>query len=118
MRFVPMPTFLPGSVRKYEQAIVDVDAILNAFTGVSEPQWAHRRRIDYLPCDDRSEPLLVQYGQMIGRSVRENSGLPASIGIADNKFAAYMAAETTQPHCLRVVTDHPADFLATIPCTH
>ncbi|MCO5193075.1 MAG: hypothetical protein M9930_07265 [Anaerolineae bacterium] len=111
----PYADFLPGSVRKYEQAIVDVDAILNAFTGVSEPQWTYPAAIDYLPCDDRREPLLVQYGQMIGRSVRENSGLPASIGIADNKFAAYMAAKLTQPHCLRVVTDHPADFLATIP---
>lgn len=111
----PYAEFLPCSVRRYEQAIVDVDAVLNAFTGVSEPQWTYPAAIDYLPCADRREPLLVQYGQMIGRSLRENSGLPVSIGIGGNKFTAYMAAKLTQPHCLRVVTDNPADFLATIP---
>jgi DNA polymerase-4 len=111
----PYAEFLPGSQRRYEQAIVEVDSVLNGFTGVSEPQWTYPAAIDYLPCDDQHERRLMQYGQMIGRTVRENSGLPVSIGIGGNKFTAYMAAKLTRPEHMRVVSEHPAHFLAPIP---
>lgn len=110
----PRAKFLPSAPRKYQQTLVNVDELLNQFMGVSEPVWTYPAVVDYLPCDDGRVSLLEQYARMIGQTVRQESGLPSSIGIGENKFTAYMAAKMTAPNHLRVVATCSHDFLAPI----
>lgn len=59
-----------------------------------------------------------QIGQKIRREIREQFGLPATVGIADRKFIAKIASTRAKPDGLLLVPPHRRlEFLHTLPVT-
>lgn len=111
----PHAAFLPAAAHAYQRTVGEVDTILQMFTDRVEPRWTYPATVYYVACADEPEPRLHQIGQLLGRMVRDESGLPPAVGIGTNKFIAYMAAKLTQPHHLRVAVNEADAFLAAVP---
>lgn len=112
----PTGVFLPTAERSYRHSAVEINDLLNLFSDRIEPRWTYPSIVYYVACYDEKRQPLIRFGMELGRAVRRESGLHASIGIGANKFLSYAAAKQTQIDRLRLISDaEQATFLANMP---
>ena len=115
VRRCPDGVFLPVNGRRYQLASREVMAILRRFTPQVEPI-----SIDEAFLDVTGSTQLFGDGPSIARAIktaiREEVGLPSSVGVASTKLVAKIASDLRKPDGLVVV--EPGDeaaFLAPLP---
>jgi len=115
VRRCPDGVFLPVDGRRYQQASRDVMAILRRFTPQVEPI-----SIDEAFLDVTGSRQLFGEGPEIAvaikTAIREDVGLPSSVGVATTKLVAKIASDLRKPDGLVVVAPgDEAAFLAPLP---
>jgi DNA polymerase-4 len=115
VRRCPDGVFLPVDGRRYQQASREVMAILRRFTPQVEPI-----SIDEAFLDVTGSRQLFGDGRAIAESIkqaiRDDVGLPASVGVASTKLVAKIASDLQKPDGLVVVPlGDEASFLAPLP---
>jgi DNA polymerase IV len=115
VRRCPDGVYLPVDGRRYQQASRDVMAILRRFTPQVEPI-----SIDEAFLDVTGSRQLFGGGRDIAlaikTAIREDVGLPASVGVATTKLVAKIASDLRKPDGLVVVEPgEEAAFLAPLP---
>jgi len=116
-RKCPHAVFLPPRMRRYEQASRQIFSIFERFTPFIEPL-----SLDEAFMDMSGAGRIFGNGKSIAIKIRETikteTGLTASIGVASNKFLAKIASDLNKPDGLTVVPESSADirtFLAPLP---
>jgi DNA polymerase-4 len=114
-RLCPQGVFLPVNGRKYQAVSRDVMAILRRFTPLIQPI-----SIDEAFLDVTASRALFGDGETIARTikrtVRDEVGLTASVGVATTKLVAKIASDLRKPDGLVVVAPGgEAAFLAPLP---
>lgn len=112
----PHAVFLPPDMERYRADSDRLFALLETFTPHVEPVSIDEAFLDLTGCpavggagptpgearDEAGEPGLA-FARAIRRRIRERLGLPASIGVAPNKFLAKLASELAKPDGVRRV---------------
>ena len=115
LRLCPQGVFLPVDGRKYQSVSRDVMEILRRFTPQVQPV-----SIDEAFLDVTASRALFGDGEAIGRTIRrsilDEVGLTASVGVATTKLVAKVASDLRKPDALVVVPPgEEASFLAPLP---
>lgn len=96
VRLCPQAIFIEGNFRRYREASKKFMAILADFTPFIEPMGLDEAYLDVTGFDS----LYGSIGEMaveIKRRIRDELGLPASVGIASSKTVAKVACEQSKP---------------------
>jgi len=114
-RLCPEGVFLPVNMDKYAGVSREIMAVLAGFTPLVEPL-----SIDEAFLDVTASRALHGDGAVIARAIkvliRASVSLPASVGVASNKFIAKVASDLRKPDGLVVVEPGgEAEFLAPLP---
>jgi DNA polymerase-4 len=114
-RLCPDGVFLPVDMDKYAAVSSEVMDVLAGFTPLVEPM-----SIDEAFLDVTASRALHGDGPAIAREIkakiRGRVDLPASVGVASNKFVAKVASDLEKPDGLVVVPPgREAEFLAPLP---
>jgi len=114
-RLCPEGVFLPVDMDKYAGVSREIMAVLAAFTPLVEPL-----SIDEAFLDVTASRALHGDGAAIARGIkaqiRASVDLPASVGVASNKFVAKVASDLRKPDGLVIVEPGgEAEFLAQLP---
>ena len=114
-RLCPEGVFLPVNMDKYAGVSREIMAVLAGFTPLVEPL-----SIDEAFLDVTASRALHGDGAVIARAIKVqisvNVSLPASVGVASNKFIAKVASDLRKPDGLVVVDPgDEAAFLAKLP---
>lgn len=114
-RRLPRARYLPPDMAKYSAKSKEVFAILDEFSPQVEPLSVDEAFMDI-------SGLRLHYGSPaeVGSALRERvkdqAGLPASVGIAAVKFLAKMASKAAKPDGMRVIEKgSEPQFLAPLP---
>lgn len=125
----PHSHFVPATLPRYQGAAGEVVDVLTDFTHLVEPEnlWQPPERAQpYLTAATRCLPAhyyvdleslplreATPLSQEIGRTVRSETRLAPSVGLAADRFTAQVAATLGRPNHLRPVTpETEQDFLA------
>jgi DNA polymerase-4 len=125
----PHSHFVPAALPRYQGAAGEVVDVLTDFTHLVEPEnlWQPPERAQpYLTAATRCLPAhyyvdleslplreATPLSQEIGRTVRSETRLAPSVGLAADRFTAQVAATLGRPNHLRPVTpETERDFLA------
>ena len=114
-RLCPEGVFLPVDMDKYAAVSREIMAVLAGFTPLVEPL-----SIDEAFLDVTASRALHGDGAAIARAIkgriRASVSLPASVGVASNKFVAKVASDLRKPEGLVIVEPGgEAAFLAPLP---
>ncbi|MGE5372244.1 MAG: DNA polymerase IV [Solirubrobacterales bacterium] len=104
----PDGIFLPVDMKRYEAAAREVFAILIEYTPVIERLSIDEAFLDISGCEKLFGDART-IGEAIRTRVRQETGLPVSVGISGNKFLAKLATELAKPDGLRVIRPEAAD---------
>jgi len=101
-RLCPQARFLAPDHRAYSTASEEVFAVFASFTPLVEPLSVDEAFLDIggLRLAYRSPE---EVGAALRRAVREQTGLPASVGLATNKLLAKLASRVAKPDGLFLV---------------
>jgi DNA polymerase-4 len=106
-RLCPHAVIVPGRHQRYRELSDQVFAILERFTPLIQPLSIDEAFLDITgslralgPADD--------IARRIKQTIRRETGLTASIGVAPNKFLAKLASDLEKPDGLTIIT--PADI--------
>ena len=111
----PQAIFLPSSFHRYQEASEQFLAILADFTPDIEPAGIDEAYLDLSGFEPLYGPALVT-ARHIKERVREELGLPASVGIAGSKVTAKVASDLAKPDgLLEVAPSGDRSFLAPLP---
>ena len=115
MRLCPHGIFLPGRMSRYVELSDQIFEIFHRFTPLVEPL-----SIDEAFLDVGGSTLLfgnpVEIAKKIRQTVREETGLTVSAGVAPSKFVAKIASDINKPDGLTVVSpDRVREFLDPLP---
>jgi len=117
VRRCPEAVFMPPRMARYQEVSGVVFAIFDRFTPLVEPL-----SIDEAFLDVTGSQTLFGSGedmaQAIRRTIREETGLTASVGVASNKYLAKLASDMNKPDGLMVVPrsrEKIIAFLAPLP---
>jgi DNA polymerase-4 len=114
-RLCPGLAFVPGHFREYQRLGDQVMDVLGAFTPVVERVSIDEAFLDVAGARRLFGPP-IDIATAIRRRVREDVGLPLSIGVARTKHLAKVASQVAKPDGLVVVgPDDEAEFLARLP---
>ncbi|MDR9449787.1 MAG: DNA polymerase IV [Acidimicrobiia bacterium] len=114
-RLCPKAVVLPPDHRKYRVASEEVFAIFRSFTPLVEGLSLDEAFLDVSGLRHHY-PDAVAVGSEIRARLRTELNLPASVGIATNKFLAKLASEAAKPDGLRhVPADQTLMFLHSLP---
>ncbi len=109
--------FLPGRMARYKEVSREIMKIFDSFTPFVEPL-----SIDEAFLDVTGSQRLMGDGLTIAKalkqSVKEQTGLSCSVGVAPNKFLAKIASDLNKPDGLTLVpfdADQIIKFLAPLP---
>ena len=114
-RLCPQGCFVPVDMEKYRHVSHQVMAILSDFSPIVEPVSVDEAFID-LTGTDRLFGSFADAARSIKRRIRDELALPASAGLAANKFIAKVASDLRKPDGFVVVP--PGDeaiFLEPLP---
>lgn len=117
VRMCPPLIVVPPSHGRYEEVSSSVFAIFRSFTPLVEGLSLDEAFLDVsgLRLHYRSP---VDVGEAIRSTVRSELDLPASVGVASNKFIAKLASEHAKPDDLtHVPADTQLDFLHGLPAS-
>ena len=115
----PSAEILPPSLPFYERSAQELTRWLLDFTHRVEPRPTRPALAFYVDGELSAENRAITFSQEIGRTLREQSHLAPAIGIANNKFAAYLAAKFA--HAGRVLPISAAattQFVQKVPLYH
>ncbi len=113
-RRCPDVIFVRPRMKRYQEVSQQVFQIFEHFTPLVEPLSVDEAFLDVTG----SEKLFgsgVEIGEQIRRTIREKTGLTASVGVAPNKFLAKLASDMDKPDGLTLVPfsrEAIVDFLA------
>lgn len=115
LRLAPNAVVVEPSHGKYTEASREVMAIFESVTPLVQPL-----SIDEAFLDVSGALKLIgsptHIGELLRRRVRDEQGLPCSVGIAETMFVAKLATNAAKPDGLRVVPrDLTLDFLHPLP---
>ena len=114
-RLCPAAVVLPPDHRKYRTASEQVFGIFRSFTPLVEGLSLDEAFLDVAGLR-RHYPHPIAIGIEIRAHLRQELGLPASVGIATNKFLAKLASEAAKPDGIRhVPADETPAFLHPLP---
>jgi DNA polymerase-4 len=114
-RLCPQAVVLPPDHRKYRTASEQVFRIFRSFTPLVEGLSLDEAFLEVAGLR-RHYPDAVAIGIEIRARLREELELPASVGVATNKFLAKLASEAAKPDGLRhVPVDETLAFLHSLP---
>ena len=122
----PQALFLAVDMAKYRAVSSQLFEILETFTPQVEPISIDEAFLDLTGCpppagaEHPSEPESLPHavGRIIRARIRELLQLPASVGVAPNKFLAKLASELAKPDGLRHIGAAEAEaVLAPLPLT-
>lgn len=115
VRLCPQAIFLEGNFHRYRQASHRFMAILADFTPFIEPMGLDEAYLDVTGFESLHGSIR-QMAVKIKRRIKEELGLPASVGIASNKVMAKVACEQSKPDgLLEVPKGGERAFLAPLP---
>jgi len=104
LRLCPQAVVLPVRGRRYREVSERVFELLGRYTPLVEPLSIDEAFLDVTGCE-----RLFGGAEAIARSikhdVRDEIGLPASVGVAPNKFLAKLASDLRKPDGLVVITE-------------
>ncbi len=118
-RLCPHATFLPVNMRRYQEISRQVFAILERFTPLVEPLSVDEAFLD-VTGSRRLFGTGPEIARLIKDTIRRETGLTASVGVAPNKFLAKLSSDLNKPDGLTVVPDTReaiTAFLAPLPVT-
>ena len=111
----PQAIYLPGNFHLYGEASEQFLAILADFTPDVEPAGMDEAYLDISGFEPIYGPAPVT-GERIRKRIKEELGLPASVGIAGSKVAAKVASDLAKPDgLLEVPPAGDCSFLSTLP---
>lgn len=96
----PGAVFLPVDYREYSRVSVKIKNILKQYSTVLEDVGIDEAYLDISASGESSEGL----AQKIKQSIRQETGLSCSVGIAPNKLLAKIASDMQKPDGLTVIT--------------
>lgn len=115
LRLCPHAILLPGRHRIYGEYSARVMRILREITPLVEPLSIDEAFMDVTGCE-RLWGRPLEIGAMVRRRIREEVGLPSSVGIATNKLVAKIACGQGKPEGLVLVPPgQEAAYLAPLP---
>ena len=109
----PSAVFLPPDMARYRAESARLFDLLETFTPQIEPISVDEAFLDLTGCPVPAAPedaphraaehteTGVRFGRAIRRRIRVRLGLPASVGVAPNKFLAKVASELAKPDGVR-----------------
>ena len=107
-RLCPQAVFLPGRMKRYQEVSRQIMNIFDSFSPLVE-----QLSVDEAFLDISGMELLAGSERDIGfkvkRSIKEKTGLTASVGIAPNKFLAKLASDMQKPDGLVVIRAEEAE---------
>ena len=107
-RLCPQAVFLPGRMKRYQEVSRQIMNIFDSFSPLVE-----QLSVDEAFLDISGMELLAGSERDIGfkvkRSIKEKTGLTASVGIAPNKFLAKLASDMQKPDGLLVIRAEEAE---------
>ena len=104
LRLCPRAVVLPVRGRRYRQVSERVFELLGRYTPLVEPLSIDEAFLDVTGCE-RLFGGAEAIARSIKRDVRDEIGLPASVGVAPNKFLAKLASDLRKPDGLVVITE-------------
>ena len=104
LRLCPQAVVLPVRGRRYRQVSERVFELLGRYTPLVEPLSIDEAFLDVTGCE-RLFGGAEAIARSIKRDVRDEIGLPASVGVAPNKFLAKLASDLRKPDGLVVITE-------------
>lgn len=114
-RLCPHAVYLPGSFDRYRDAARAVRRVFRRFTPAVDPVSIDEAYLD-LTGTDRLHGPPAATAERIRRAIREETGLPASLGLASSRTVAKIASELAKPEgFLWVWPGREAAFLAPLP---
>jgi DNA polymerase-4 len=114
-RLCPQARYLPPDQRRYREVSERVFGVFRSFTPLVEGLSVDEAFLDVAGLRlHYSSP--VEVGEQIRATLRDTLGLPASVGVATNKFLAKLASEEAKPDGLvRVAAGSELAFLHPLP---
>ena len=114
-RLCPHAAFLPVDMDKYRRVSRAIMAILDTFSPLVEPVSVDEAFVDLTGTESLFGPPLDAVRAIKAR-IRDETGLTASAGLAQNKFLAKIASDLDKPDGLVIVpSGGEAAFLAPLP---
>lgn len=115
VRLCPHGEFLPTRMSLYAEVSGQIRDIMHRYTPLVEPLALDEAFLDVRPCRRLlGEPEAI--GREIKETIRHELDLPASVGVAPNKFLAKLASDVEKPDGFVIVQpDHVQDFLDPLP---
>jgi DNA polymerase-4 len=107
IRLCPQAIVLPVRGERYRQASDQVFAILARFSPLVEPLSIDEAFLDVTGCQRLLGPA-EQIAADLKRTIRQETGLTASLGVAPNKYLAKLASDLEKPDGLVVLTEENA----------
>jgi len=115
MRLCPHGIFLPVRMSKYKELSKQIFKIFYRFTPLVEPLSIDEAFLD-VTGSIRLFGSEVEIAKKVKQTVRDETGLTASAGIAPSKFVAKIASDIDKPDGLTVVPpDQVKEFLDPLP---
>ena len=114
-RLCPQEIFVPPDFGRYKAASKQIRAIFQRHTDLIEPLSLDEAYLDV--SDNRQNlPSATAVAQAIRSEIRDETGLTASAGVAENKFLAKIASDWRKPDGLFVIRpEHAMEFLTPLP---
>src|SRR5512139_1898300 len=114
-RLCPQGIFLPARMERYKEVSERVFHIFRRFTPLVEPLSIDEAFLDVTGCE-RLFGSPEEVARKIRATVREETGLTVSAGVAPNKFLAKIASDLGKPDGLTVVSPgNETGFLDPLP---
>ncbi len=114
-RLCPRARFLPPDQRRYREVSEGVFDVFRSFTPLVEGLSVDEAFLDVAGLR-LHYPSSSEVGQSIRATLRDGLGLPASVGVATNKFLAKLASEGAKPDgLLRIDAGSELEFLHPLP---
>jgi DNA polymerase-4 len=114
-RLCPQGAFLRPRMAHYAEISASIRTLLRRYTPVIEPLALDEAFLD-VTASERLFGAASDMAAEIKLRIREELGLPASVGVAGNKFLAKLACTLGKPDGLLVVPDQEVlAFLAPLP---
>ncbi|MBI5814751.1 MAG: DNA polymerase IV [Nitrospinae bacterium] len=115
-KLCPKGIFLKGSHRLYSTYSRRIMEILERYTPAVEQVSVDEAYMDLTGCERAHKADAVTIAERIHQAISDEVGVPCSIGIAQNKVTAKIAANMAKPNgMLYVRPGREADFLAPLP---
>ena len=115
-RLCPQAVFVRPRMGHYVQVSHDIRCVFRRFTPIIEPLSLDEAFLD-VSASLRLFGSARAIGTAIRGAIRTELGLPASVGIAGNKFLAKLVCTLAKPDGLKEVPEDALEFLRPLPVT-